>query len=137
MRKSFWSNQCWQLPKSKSCEYIRVRTNSLRFFLAEVNLTSLFLSLTSGLHFVENPLYLHSWCGFIIDNNMTTSLRVFSVCLDLVVKMLFFLTMEIILWSPTLVVFCDLLCILVMLSSFTLVETVPGVLFLRFLWFSA
>lgn len=117
MRKSFWSNQCWQLPKSKSCDVHG--TNSLRFFLAKANLTSLFLSLTSGVRLVENPPYLHSWCcGFIIDfdNDMTSSLRVFSVCLDLVVKMLLFLTMEIILWASTLVVFCDLLCILVMLS---------------------
>ena len=89
----------------------------LGWFLAKSHLTFLFLSVTSDLHLMVNPLYLHSWrCLLIIriNNDIHTSSRVFLNRLG--VKGFFF-TMERVLWSSTLVIFCDLPGSLVLLSS--------------------
>ncbi len=62
-----------------------------RGFLTKSNLVFLFLNVTSGLHLVVNPLYLHSRCLLIVDfdNDMPTSSRVFLISVD-VMKGFFF-----------------------------------------------
>lgn len=90
--------------------------------LAKSNLAFFFSSVISGLHLVVSPLYFHSIVfpfmkALLIagcDNDAPTSPIVFLTWLDVVE--LFFLTVDIILLSSTLAVFCGLPCLLVLLS---------------------
>ncbi len=77
-----------------------------RCFLAQSNIAFLFLNVSSGLHLVVNPLYLHSWRRPLIvdfDNDVPTSSRVFLISGDVMKG--FFFTKERILPS-----FTDLSC---------------------------
>ncbi len=82
------------------------------------NLAFLFLNVTSGFHLVVNPLYLHSRRHLLIldfDNDVPTSSRVFLISVDVMKG--FYFTKERILRSSTLVVFCGLPGLLMLLSS--------------------